>query len=750
MKKFIAAMLLLVVLYFAADALIFRFGFFIDFHPDAPVTTRVTAKDGAILLDRGRGPEPFVIRGVNLGNSLPGHSATDYPIDEKTYLRWFGEIQRMGANTLRVYIALPDDFYNAFYRYNRARLEAGEDPLYLLHGVWVNDYIQSSHRDAFHSEFIGPFIEDCETVVDIIHGRKKMQLGRGQGTGSYRNDISPWVLGYILGVDWDDRTIAYTNQIRAGMAPYQGEYLYARDKASPFESFLAEVCDRMISYESRKYHQQRLVAFANHAATDPFLYPPDITLTFLKSSELDAENIGSTPRFISSQFASYHVFPFSPDYLKFVLDYVEVEKERGTLDMMQAVQSLHTWATPISSELTGHIRNDFYDGEGRLNSYLAYLRVLNRHHELPVVIAEFGLSTGRSKSQRDGERGISQGYNDEVRQGRDLVSMWHDIREAGSAGGCVFEWQDEWHKKTWNTMHAVNLTKMPYWQNAQSNLQHFGLLAFDPGKEKSVCYVDGDISEWTEKDLVLENEGHALSMKQDEKYLYLLIRKDGMRPMDEKLYVPFDITPKSGSTYSEEGGLRFERPADFLLVIDGRYNSRLYVQERYNMLRAMFNYEMEGRDPFINPPDRDTPVFSPVRLMMNAASPLLTGTWTGSAQTTEIGLLRHGNANPSLENFDSLADFRMMGDYIEIRLPWMLLNFSSPSEALVHDDYYEHYGVEDLKISKIYVGLGDGERSDLRIPMFEKKLKPWGRHVAYHERLKLSYELLRACWTQEE
>ena len=33
-------------------------------------------------------------------------------------------MQEMGANTVRVYITLHDDFYNAFYEYNTAREES--------------------------------------------------------------------------------------------------------------------------------------------------------------------------------------------------------------------------------------------------------------------------------------------------------------------------------------------------------------------------------------------------------------------------------------------------------------------------------------------------------------------------------------------------------------------------------------------------------------------------------------------------
>ena len=48
-----------------------------------------------------------------------------------------------------------------------------------------------------------------------------------RGSGQYRRDVSPWVLGYILGVEWNDRTVAYTDSMEAGVAALRGEYFYA-------------------------------------------------------------------------------------------------------------------------------------------------------------------------------------------------------------------------------------------------------------------------------------------------------------------------------------------------------------------------------------------------------------------------------------------------------------------------------------------------------------------------------------------
>lgn len=234
-------------------------------------------------------------------------------------------------------------------------------------------------------------------------------------------------------------------------------------------------------------------------------------------------------------------------------------------------------------------------------------------------------------------------------------------------------------------------------------------------------------------------------MKYDEKFIYFMIHKEDFSESDQ-LYIPIDITPKTGSTYYENYDLTFENASDFLIVIDGRENSRVLVQERYEVLRAMFLHETEDRDAFIDPVDKDTPVFKPIHLMLQTATPLLTGNWQASSETYETGLLTYGNANPSDEDFNSLADFIFNGDYIEIKLPWQLLNFANPSEMMVHDDYYENYGVEYIHIDEMHVGIADSENAEYRIPMDSFALEGWGRNVTYHERLKESYYILKDYW----
>lgn len=204
MKKFLIAAVSFILLYLLLDMAYYQWGFYIDFHGDREVRTFTSTQGREILVDTGDGMEPFEIRGVDLGVGIPGHFSTEFAIDKETYLRWFGLIQEMGANTIRVYTILQPDFYEAVYEYNKENPE----PLYVLHGVWVNDYVQNSHVDAYDDSFRKTLIQDCRTLVDVIHGRKKIRLGyqASGASGVYTKDISEWVLGYILGVEWEDVT----------------------------------------------------------------------------------------------------------------------------------------------------------------------------------------------------------------------------------------------------------------------------------------------------------------------------------------------------------------------------------------------------------------------------------------------------------------------------------------------------------------------------------------------------------------
>lgn len=678
---------------------------------------------GDTLYLKGReGFQKFEIRGVNLGFSKPGYYATEDAVSREEYLSWIRQIKEMGANVIGVETMGPKAFYDALYEFN----EGNKDPVYLIQGIAIDEYLVNSIYGALDEEFYKPFARNCKKTVDAVHGRLKTHSDYGLFPTHYNRDVSPWVYGYILGGEWETTLVAYTDRSFEQQPQFEGKYLCTRG-AGNFEIFLAEMGDELISYEMEKYGAQKTISFGNWTMTDPLSYGEELEVYFKKAAKVDTEHIKSTEQFVAGQFASYHVYPAYPDFYS----YMDVHE---------------------------------------MNTYRQYLKALNAHHSMPVVISGFGASSARTLSAEEKGLGRNMGRLNETQQGEAVISMYDDIRKAGCAGGIIYEWQDEWYKTTWNCVAGVNSEDSPYWVNRQSCDAFYGLLAFEPGEKESICCVDGKISEWGESDLVLSRDGIRLYMKYDEACLYFMVEQKGYDFCRDHLYIPIDITPKSGSKTAQNLGISMNRAADFCIEINGRNNSRVWVQDRYNMLSALFNEEISAQDFFSKEfPKKDSPVFSQIHMLLQEELYYETEDLESEGSPDdrritfreydsynpyhykvkacyETGKLHYGNGDPGAEDYDSLTDFCSGEDCVEIRIPWQLLNVADPVKMFIHDDYYENYGVEYLSIDRIAAGAGDGS---CEIKMEWAALKPLGKSPAYHERRKKSYEMIREYWKAE-
>ena len=273
-------------------------------------------------------------------------------------------------------------------------------------------------------------------------------------------------------------------------------------------------------------------------------------------------------------------------------------------------------------------------------------------------------------------------------------------------------------------------------------------MAFDPGLEP-VCILDGDASEWTEDDLVLDYGGLRLSARYDARGLYLLL--EGTLPTD-RVYIPLDLSSEAGSRASRDPDLTFARDADLLLCLDGPDNSRLLVQERYDATRENFLYEIEGTDPFVEVPEAGSRRFVPIvmalrnDLLVDALVPEKTA--LQRLNTWETGRLVWGCGDPEDPDYNSLADVCFGEACVEIRLPWLLLNVGDPGTMQVHRDYYTHYGVEFEPIRRIWLGAARNGAGG-EIPMYDFRVKGW-ESVEYRERLKQSYRVIQDLWKDGE
>ena len=707
LKRFIIVICVLVCVGVLSFYAVMVRGLYIDLREEVAVEPvfRVLGRD-ILRKDESGSWRAFEIRGVDLSTNMPGGAVLDFAPDVEDYTRWLEAIAALGANTVRVYTIADDDFYQALYQFNTSH----DAPLYLLQGLQVSDRANYGFRDIYDDGFLGLLLENGVTAVDVIHGNRAILLGNTGGTGNYRWDLSPWVVGYLVGHEWDSGNIAYLNESTLYPTSYQGAYFSTGPQATRFEAVLARIMDRIVSYETAKYKQQRLIGFVNSPSNDPFEFTDLYSARFLKYSRLDAEHVLPSDALLSGYYTAYRLNSFSRDYLQYL--------------------------TPRQADALGDILINLDTSD----LYRGYLDLLGKYHTMPVIAAGYGFSTSRVPIWED-EYPLT-----ERQQGQALVEVWQEAREAGWAGGFVSTWQDVWDRRTWNTSYATFEFKDPLWQDVQTEGQCYGLMAFSLEAATEGCVVDGDASEWTEEDVVWRGAAGRLSMRYDEKYLYFYAQSAASEP--GVFYIPIDTTPKSGSNYCREYDLAFERPCDFVIVIDGRDNSRVLVQERYEILWVMHAYDLAREDPYYEIRAVDSPVFRPISVMVEHASPVPVDQWLPAA-TYETGKLRHGNADPDSSLYDSLADFCFTENGVEIRIPWQLLNFASPAEMMIHDDYYEHYGVEYLPIDEMYVGLSAGA-SDTRIPMAAFPLEGWEKPEVYRERLKESYFILQKCWTALE
>lgn len=710
MKKFLLVCAGALVLFIGVFGL-FRFtSFTLPFLNVPQEEPFVVVQEKEIYMIQEGNKVKFEIKGVDLGAGIPGHFATEFAIDYDTYIEWFGLIQEMNANTIRIYTISDPTFYRAFYDYNKDN----PNPLYMIQGVWVEDSVMRASNHAFAPEFIDVFIEDCRIAVDVIHGKRLIGYHSRYGYGYYTSDVSPWCLGYIIGVEWEPDIVLYTDDVCESRGTYAGEFLYTGEDASGFEGMLARVGDELLSYESRKYGQQRLLAFSNWPETDPLYHTQWRLEANTNLARIDVEHIHGTDKVTAGMFASYHIYPYYPAFLDFEEKYA-----------------------------------NYRDAEGNLNPYLGYLTAINEHHTIPVIVSEFGLPSSRGIARINLATGMNQGNLSEAEQARLLPILYDNIKASGCAGAIVFEWQDEWFKRTWNTWPGIDLSRNAYWNDYQTNEQSFGLITFDPGEDQSIVYVDGDTTEWAAVEPLTSANGITLKTQYDEKYLYFYVQSEEIA-RGAQVYLPIDLTPKSGAYKDQEHNLEFTRPVDFVIRIDGADNSEVFVQEYYDFLYATERREIWEEDAFIHPPEPDSPVFHTIYQYLRGKIHLLTDEVT-EPWVFPTGELTAGNGNPNSPDFNSLTDFCIQGDTIEVRIPWLMLNFSDPSTMKIHDDYYEHYGVEEISIDEMYVSAVVRTGESIQETEFgEWKLDGWGNNPSWHTRLKAAYYTLQEAFAKEE
>lgn len=572
--------------------------------------------------------------GVNLGVTVPGRHPGELAPTRRDYDRWLEGMHALGARVVRVYTIQRPAFYEALAAHNARHAAA---PLYFIQGVWVPEQELLATRDAYAPAVTEGFDAELADAVAVVHGDADLRDLPGKASGRYRSDVARWLLAWSPGVEWDPYATRATDRANAGMPPYRGRYIAATDGATPMESWLAARLDHLAGLEAAR-GWSRPLTFTNWLTTDPLEHPSE-PLPHEDMVGVDAAHLRATAAWPGGFFASYHAYPYYPDFMRLQPSY------RGAKD-----------------------------------PYAAYLRDLREHHgSQAVMITEFGVPTGMGSAHL-GPLGRDQGDHPEAEAGRIDADLLAAIRREGMAGGLLFSYVDEWFKRTWNTMHLERPEeRRALWQNALPNEEHFGILA---AESRAPVTVDGDDGEWSRTSSRQLHEGSGavreVRVTHDESWLYLLVRRDG----DAAVQLGFDVRP--GGNRGLPGRPGVDPAADVAITLERRTATleqsastdpigMLYgVARKYVRMSAADL--APGSGAWVRP-----------RLMLNRPYVVPGTREHRAAELLDVGRLRWGSADPRDAEFDSRVAAAGDDETVELRIPWALLTFADPSAHLVYE-----------------------------------------------------------------
>jgi len=662
--------------------------------------SQVSRSEGSLLQVYSQGQwEDFFIRGVNIGTALPGRWYTEFPADKAVYYRFLEQIGAMKANAIRIYTLLDPQFYQALDVYNRLH---PDQMLYLLQEIWPeeepegNNYLSEEYRLSYQQEI--------RYVVDAIHGKASIAERRGRAFGEYTTDVSPYVLGLLVGRELEPQEVEATDSLNSGHS-FHGEYLFINEQGTPTEAWLAESADYALSYQEKTYGWQNPVAIVNWPTLDALNHPSEREADGVKKNEyndgttVDINHLELGPRMKGGLFGAYHIYPNYPDFMNNDPAY------------------------------------DLYsDDQGRFR-YGGYLReFMSLHTKYPALVAEFGLATGMGNAHMSPD-GYNHGGMTEQQQGDGIVRMFEAMRTEGYAGGVIFEWMDEWAKKTWVTEpYMIPYDRKILWHNAVDPEQNYGILAMESVKPKV-------------PDLELKTgDGiEDLKVSMDVSYLYLDLTFS--KPVDfetEHLYIGLDTYDSKRGETRYDKSLPYQGPSgmEYLLSFTGKQSSQLLVIPPYNYA----SYRFTSYGSLV-----DSGVFERMQKLINKERAQEDGERIAPIyeNTSALGF-------GTLEKSNYL--WNLEGNVLSLRIPWTRINVSDPSRGRVLDDggKFNTDPIKDQLLTTLSEGIGISfvlvdSNSGLLVASFpEQGVKtpvvfPWKSwdEPEFTQRLKDSYPIIK-------
>ncbi|HEX8628175.1 MAG TPA: hypothetical protein VF755_08395 [Catenuloplanes sp.] len=586
--------------------------------------TVATSAASTFAVHTESGPKTF-LPGINLGSTTPGHQPGELAMDARDYRTWFTAMMQLGIRAIRVYTIHPPAFYEELAAHNRVHPDR---PVYLVQGVHLPDESYVTKRNLYDPGVTAGFTAELRAASAAVAGRFARPVTPGRASGAWRTDVSDWLAGWVIGVEWDPNAIAASDRRNAGAPAATGRYVRSTAAASPTERWLADRMDELAGAEARRGRSAPM-AFVNWASTDPLRHP-DEPLAQEDLVGVDANRMRATDAWPGGLFASYHAYPYYPDFQRHQPD-------------LQAFRF-----------------------NGRSDPYAGYLASLRRHHgELPVLVTEFGVPSSLG-SAHHGPLGRDQGNHSEQNAMRTDAELLRMIHDTGMGGGFVFSWSDEWFKLTWNTVaHQAPADRRQLWHDPLTNEQHFGMIATDALGSPDAVPV-------TLLDNPAGRPARRITGRVDEAYLHL--RVELADPVPTTVTVGLDVLADlSGPTAPGSGDAGVDVALSFDLPVRG---GQAWLRAELDPMPLDYPVAASARPPARNGWQRFQLITNRDLVVPSTGRRL-------PAELLDTGNLRYGRWDPADPTADSRALWRLDRNDLVVRLPWAMAGFADPSSHRV-------------------------------------------------------------------
>lgn len=614
---------------------------------------------------------PFFVKGINLGAAIPGKFPGELDVTRQQYIRWIEQMREAGFNAIRLYTLHYPHFYEVLDSINDAN---PQKPIFIFQGVWLDEEPPNYTHDLYELTTI--FDEEIQNNINCIHGNNSIAQRPGKAWGNYTADVSKWNMGYIIGREVMPQEVLNADKNHAGNNSFYGARV-AITNGTPSEVWISGRLNRLLTYEYEFYRTMRPVSFSSWPTLDPMKHPEDAfrdedTASF-SLANLDLSNAPA------GYFASYHAYPYYPDFMSIDSRYKPYKDELGQ------------------------------------NSYLGYLTHLKQQYpKFPLIIAEYGIPSSWV-SAHFAHSGMHHGGFDERAQGENNMRILRNIETSGCGGGMVFAWIDEWFKRTWiaDPLDYVTDSRI-LWHNLSSPEQNFGLIGFQR---------PFNLQNWQTFSPGLP----VREIKAFADYDYFHMKVDLLNPLSlpDTMWIALDTYAATlGESVLPDGHTVTNR-AEFALRITN-YSAELFVTEGYDLF-GIWHVTSEPQQLYRSVAT-DGGKWKILRMRNNSFYSDVQ--YIGNLQVHKGGLM------PSSKDAVTIFD-----DHIDIKLPWNYLHFVAPDKKRVYHDYRNIPGEKDTVSDGISVTIIHNGMSFT--PSTRFTWDNWNTALDVEEHFKGSYYIMK-------